>query len=244
MKLKLTAVLPTAASAQPGSSKKSSTGRFFLGPLLFFTASCLLLPAAIHAQHDVKSKNMLDRLSAKTKAYKTVEVKFSFRIYNKDQKIDETQTGLLKMKGDKYYLKIEDKEIFCDDKKVYTYSKETNECQVIGVDELDKDAVSPTNMFTIYEQGFKTKVKSEQKDSKGRNVMTIDLYPLKPKEKDYSMVRLDVDKDKVQFITATILGKNGSYYYYDVTSMTPDVEFDDAIFIFDKTKYPKVKVIE
>jgi outer membrane lipoprotein-sorting protein len=115
---------------------------------------------------------------------------------------------------------------------------------VISIDELDKDAVTPKNMFTIYEQGFKTKMKSEQKDNKGRNVMTIDLYPLKPKEKDYTMVRLDVDKDKEQFIKATILGKNGSYYYYHVTSMTPDTELDDNIFIFDKTKYKGVKVID
>jgi outer membrane lipoprotein-sorting protein len=200
--------------------------------------------ATIIAQHDAKSKEMLDKLSEKTKAYKTVEVKFSFEIKNKDQGINQTQTGILKMKGDKYYLKLEDKEIFCDGKEITTYTKELNEAQVISADELDKDAVSPSTMFTIYEQGFKTKVKSEQKDSKGRNTMTIDLYPIKPKEKDYTMVRLDVDKDKVQFIKATILGKNGSYYYYTVTSMTPDVEMDDNIFIFDKTKYKGVKVIK
>jgi outer membrane lipoprotein-sorting protein len=211
---------------------------FTLAAIVFFPASALV------AQHDAKSKDMLDKLSAKTKSYKTVEVKFSFNVNNKDQGINETQTGLLKMKGDKYYLKLEDKEIFCDGKEITTYSKELNEAQVISVDELDKDAVSPTTMFTIYEQGFKTKVKSEQKDSKGRNIMTIDLYPLKPKEKDYSMVRLDVDKDKVQFVKATILGKNGSYYYYTVSSITPDAEMDDNIFIFDKTKYKGVKVIK
>jgi outer membrane lipoprotein-sorting protein len=212
---------------------------------IYSLATILFLSAVVVvAQHDVKSKDMLDKLSAKTKAYETVDAKFSFQILNKDQNIDQTQSGTLKMKGDKYYLKLEDKEIFCDGKKVYTYTKELNECQVIGMDELDKDAVTPKNMFTIYEQGFKTKVKSEQKDSKGRNVMSIDLYPLQPKEKDYTMVRLDVDKDKVQFIKATILGKNGSIYYYTISSMTPDVQMDDAIFIFDKTKYPKVKMIE
>lgn len=214
------------------------------------TALLLIGITAAVAQHDPKSKAMLDKLSAKTKAYKTVEAKFSFNIKNKDQGIDETQSGILKMKGDKYYLKVGDgdansyKEIFCDAKKVYTYSKETNECQVLSVDELDKDALTPKNMFTIYEQGFKSKVKEEKKDSKGRNIMVIDLYPLKPKEKDYSMVRLEVDKDKAEFLKATILGKNGSYYYYTISSFTPDVELDDNIFIFDKTKYKGVKMIE
>lgn len=211
-----------------------------------YTLSTVLVFSAITlmGQHDVKSKAMLDKLSTKTKAYKTIEVKFSFQMVNKDDNIDQTQKGSLKMKGEKYYLKLDDKEIFCDGKKVYTYSKEPNECQVISMDELDKDAVTPKNMFTIYEQGFKSKVKSEQKDKQGRNVMTIDLYPLKPKEKDYTMVRLDVDKDKEQFIKATILGKNGSYYYYTVTSLTPDTDMDDSIFTFDKSKYPGVKIID
>jgi len=211
---------------------------YSLVALVFFSA------VTVMAQHEVKSKAMLDKLSAKTKGYKTIEVKFSFQMVNKQDKIDQTQSGILKMKGDKYYLKLDDKEIFCDGKKVYTYSKELNEVQVISMDELDKDAMTPKSMFTIYEEGFKSKVKSEQKDSKGRNVMTIDLYPLKPAEKDYTMVRLDVDKDKEQFIKATILGKNGSFYYYSVTSLTPDVTMGDDIFFFDKTKYPKVKVIE
>lgn len=191
------------------------------------------------AQHDAKAKEMLDKLSVKTKAYKTVEVSFSFRVLNKDQGIDQTSEGTLKMKGDKYYLKLDEKEIFCDATKVYTYDKNLNECQVISVSELDADAVTPKNMFTIYEAGFKSKVKSEK-----NNIMTIDLYPLKPKEKDYTMVRIDVDKSKVQVLNATVLGKNGSTYYYTIKSLTPDKTYDDAIFNFDKTKYPKVKIID
>lgn len=196
------------------------------------------------AQHDSKSKDMLDKLSEKNKAYKTMDVKFSFQIVNKDDNINQTQSGTLKMKGDKYYLKLDDKEIFCDGKKVYTYTKELNECQVISMDELEQDAMTPKSMFTIYEEGFKSKVKEEKKDKQGRNIMTIDLYPLKPKEKDYTMVRLDVDSDKEQFVKATILGKNGSYYYYSITSFTHDSNMEDEIFNFDKTKYPKVKIIE
>jgi len=212
--------------------------------LIILTSLMLTTGLMVMGQHDPRSKEMLDKLSQKTKSYKTVQVKFSFQMVNKDQNIDETQSGTLKMKGDMYYLKLSDKEIFCDGKKVYTYSKELNECQVISVEELDKDAVTPKNMFTIYEQGFKTKVKSDQKDKQGRNIMTIDMYPSKPKEKDYTMVRLDVDKDKVQFIKATVLGKNGSYYVYTISEMITDVEFDDNIFIFDKTKYKGVKIIE
>lgn len=213
--------------------------RFIALTALF--VACL---GGMYAQHDTKSKDMLDQLSKKTQAYKTVEVIFSFNITNKDQNIDETQSGTLKMKGDKYYLKMDSKEIYCDAKKIYTYDRDTKECQVISVDEVEEGAITPKSIFTIYEQGFKSKVKEEKKDGKGRNIMIIDLFPLQPKEKDYTMVRLEVDKDKVQVIQATILGKNGSTYYYNITSLTPDKNMDDSIFDFDKSKYPGVKMIE
>ena len=71
--------------------------------LFTLTALVLFSAAAAFAQHDAKSKAMLDKLSVKTKGYKTIEVKFSFQMINKEDNIDQTQSGVLKMKGDKYY---------------------------------------------------------------------------------------------------------------------------------------------
>ena len=58
---------------------------YSLVALVFFSA------VTVMAQHEVKSKAMLDKLSAKTKGYKTIEVKFSFQMVNKQDKIDQTQ---------------------------------------------------------------------------------------------------------------------------------------------------------
>lgn len=195
------------------------------------------------AQHDEKSKKILDDLSAKTKAYKTVELSFTFIMKNDDQQLYDTTKGVLKMKGEMYHLKLKDQEIFCDGIKVYTYTKETNECQVIEVSELDEDAVTPKNMFTIYENDFKSAIK-EEKVVKGKKITVIDLFPLKPKEKDYSIVRIEVDVEKLHVNKAMVLAKNGTYYSYHIDKLTPDKEFDDKIFKFDKSKFPGVSVIE
>jgi outer membrane lipoprotein-sorting protein len=107
------------------------------------------------------------------------------------------------------------------------------------VSELDADAVTPKNMFTIYESDFKSKVK----EKKGK-VTVIDLFPMNPKEKDYSIVRIDVDTEKLQVNRAMVLAKNGTHYTYRIDKLTPDKTFDDSIFKFDKSKYPGVKIIE
>lgn len=197
----------------------------------------------LQAQQEDEAKKLLDQLSEKTKAYKTVEINFTFIVKNTDQGLMDTTKGVLKLKDEKYRLTLKDQDIFCDGIKVYTYNKELNECQVVAVSELDADAVTPKNMFTIYESDFKSKIKEKKKDN-GKNITVIDLFPLKPKEKDYSIVRIDVDVDKLQVIKAMVLAKNGTHYTYRIDKLTPDKSFDDTIFIFDKTKYPKVKVIE
>jgi len=204
--------------------------------MLFAFAGALSLQAQ---GHDEESKKILDQLSAKTKAYKTVELSFTFIVKNDEQGIRDTTKGTLKMKDEKYRLTLADQEIFCDGNKVYTYNKELNEAQVVEVSELDADAVMPKNMFTIYESDFKSKIK----EKKG-NITVIDLYPMNPKDKDYSIVRIDVDMTRLQVNRAMVLAKNGTHYTYRIDKLTPDKTFDDSIFVFDKTKYPKVKVIE
>lgn len=197
----------------------------------------------VNAQTDTEAKKILDKLSEKTKSYKTVEVEFTFIVNNKDQKINETTKGTLKLKDDKYRLLMKDQEIICNGQNVYTFNKEANEVQVIGVDELEEDAITPKNMFTIYESNFKTRIK-EKKIEGGKNITVIDLYPMNPKEKDYSIVRLFVDTDKNMVTKATVLAKNGTLYTYKIDKLIPDKEMSESLFVFDKSKYPGVTIIE
>ena len=208
-----------------------------------FVAAVVISTVLLNAQTDTEAKKILDKLSEKTKSYKTVEVEFTFIVDNKDQKINETTKGTLKMKDEKYRLLMKDQEIICNGQKVYTFNKEANEVQVIGVDELEEDAITPKNMFTIYESNFKSRIK-EKKTEDGKNIAVIDLYPMNPKEKDYSIVRLFVDTDKMMVTKATVLAKNGTLYTYKIDKMVPDKEMNESLFIFDKSKYPGVTIIE
>ncbi|MCZ2442355.1 MAG: outer membrane lipoprotein carrier protein LolA [Flavobacteriales bacterium] len=203
----------------------------------------LIVSLTAFPQSDPNAKKILDKLSEKNKSYKTIELEFTFTVENKEQKINETTKGVLKLKDDKYRVTMKEQEIFCNGKKIYTYSKETNEAQVIAVDELEADAITPKNMFTIYENNFKSRVKETIKED-GRTITVIDLYPTNPKEKDYSIVRLFVDAEKDQVLRANVLAKNGSLYVYKIDKITPNKELNDALFEFDKSKYPGVTVIE
>lgn len=211
--------------------------RFLLGVCMMFSTTLSML----HAQVDGEAKALLDKLSEKTKSYKAVEVAFSFFIEGRG--LNQESRGVLKMKGDLYQLQMDSLVVVSDGKTVITYRADVNEAQRVPVNELEEDALTPQTMFTIYEKGFKGKIK-EKKTVGGRKITIIDLFPTNPKDKDYSIVRLDIDEDKLQIIKALVIGKNGTKYTYRIEKLTPDKDFPASIFVFDASKYPGVTMVD
>jgi outer membrane lipoprotein-sorting protein len=193
-----------------------------------------------YAQVDAKAKGILDQVSAKTKAYKTIRTEVTYTLTNKKDGVSSNKTLKVWLKGSKYRIDTGDQLIISDGKSVWKYIKGETEVELSEPDPAD-DGITPNNMFSIYEKGFKYKfVKEEVKG--GKTTYIIDLFPLKPKEKDYTAIKVFIDKATMRIIRAEMSGKNGSTYSYSIKTFTPNETLGDDLFIFDKVKYPKVVV--
>ena len=78
---------------------------------------------SVSAQQDTKAKSILDKLSAKTKAYKTVKADFQFIMVNKADGTNESQSGSISIKGESYNLSISGQTIISDGKSMWTVIK-------------------------------------------------------------------------------------------------------------------------
>jgi outer membrane lipoprotein-sorting protein len=212
-----------------------------LGSVLLVIAGYFWGLAVLNAQVEGEAKSILDKLSAKTKSYTSMDVNFTFTMDGNG--ISEIRKGRLRMKGDAYRMELDSLVILCDGKKIITIRRELCEGQSIPADEIDEDALTPQSMFTLYERGFKGKVK-ERKNKDGKRIVTIDLFPLNPKEKDYSIVRLDIDEDKLQITQALVIGKNGARYTYKIEKFMTDSPINSGLFIFEASQFPCVKIVE
>jgi outer membrane lipoprotein-sorting protein len=207
-----------------------------------FLASLLFCGINSFAQDDTKAKSILDELSKKTKTYSSIKTTFSYIMESKDSKTSEKQEGSLFLKNNKYKLEISGQEIYCDGKSISTFLKDANELQINDMpDPNAQDVISPTNIFSIYEKGFKYKFESEKMEN-GKTIQLINLYPVNSKTKNYHTVKLFVDKNNKQIASLKILAKDGSVYTYVVKSFTPNSDMSDAMFVFDKNKHPKVEI--
>ncbi len=189
---------------------------------------------------DPKAKTILDQVSAKTKAYKTIEAEFGIVVESKQEKTKDSKKGKIWIKGSRYKVDLASSNIFNDGKTQWTYMKDANEVNITTPDPNDDSSLNPAKMFTIYEKGYKIRYIGEKFEN-ARALYEIELYPIDLK-KDFTKITLKVDKTKMQIYSMKRLGKDGTDYLIEVIKMDTDKEMADAMFTFDKTKYPKVEV--
>ncbi len=202
--------------------------------LLLF--SLLLSAAVIFGQTDKKAKTVLDEVSAKTKAFKTIKIEFTYKMENPGQNISESFSGTLLSKGDSYKLMFSGQEVISDGKTVWTFLKDANEVQINEATK-DDDSFTPTNLLTTYSENFKAKMLQET-----AKLYVIELTPVQ--KKNINKVKVSIDKARKIVSSLTIFDKNGSTYTYTVNKFETDLPYKDTMFTFKASDHPGVEVID
>ena len=206
---------------------------------LLFLASLLLVLNSF-GQDDPKSRAIVDQLIAKNKSYTSFDADFSSRLVNAASKLDVKQEGNIKVKGRKFRLAMLDNIVINDGTALWTYSKKSNEVSISDPKDMD-ETLDPANLFNVYEKGFKSQYVGVSTED-GVAVEVIKLFPLDPSKKAYHTVILTVDKAKMEPRKVVMKYKDGNEVTYTLKNFKPNAEMVDALFSFDKGKYPGVEV--
>jgi outer membrane lipoprotein-sorting protein len=209
---------------------------------ILFALVCMTLSMNLMAQGDPKAKAILDNVSKKVKALKSLKANFTITITGAKNAKPQTKKGNVYMKGDKYYVSLSGQEIYCDTKTIWTFMKESNEVQISSFDP-NENSFTPSKLFTnFYDKEYTYKYVGEQTVG-GKKVDVINLTPTN-KSKQYSKVELMIDKAQSVVAGGKMYEKNGNVYQYSVSGYTPNPALTDNMFTFDTKKHPKVEVVD
>ncbi|HVT86431.1 MAG TPA: outer membrane lipoprotein carrier protein LolA [Chitinophagaceae bacterium] len=193
-------------------------------------------------KNDPDAKKILDGVSAKFKSFKTVQANFTYSVENGDGKSLSSKKGTVSMKGTKYRVTFNGQEIYCDGTTVWNYDKSSNEVTVSKLDAAN-GTITPQKLFTnFYDKDFLYTLNGEKKQA-GKTLQEIQMTPT-DKSKSFHTVYLLIDKISKTIYSTKVLEKTGDRYSYTVTSLKPNQPMDDKTFIFDKSKYPGVEVVD
>jgi len=232
----------------PFHNKKRTLNKYFtttktynkMKKILTITLGALISLGSFAQEVDTKAKGILDKLSAKTKAYKTINAEFQFTLNNKTEGINESQVGSVQIKGNKYILSIAGQEVISNGKDIYTILKDAEEVQINNVPDEDEEGfISPNTIFTLYEDGFKYKYVKEEN---GEQI--INLYPKEVEDKDFHRIVLYINKVKSEISKVDIFGKDGTKTTYQIKSFTANTVISDTKFSFNKAEYPNFEIVD
>lgn len=211
-----------------------------------FITLCLVLALGVSytatAQTDPKAKAILDAVSKKVNGLKSLKASFALHLTGANGKVRDTKRGTFFMKGPKYRVSLGGQEIICDNRTVWTYTRDANEVQISTFSPGDQ-TLSPTKLFTnFYDKEYRYKYIGVRKVN-GKNCDIIELTPTGA-NKQFTKVELAVDKATSTIVGGNIWEKNGNRYQYDISGFTPNAAVSDALFTFDAKAYPGVEVID
>ncbi|MEO8861140.1 MAG: outer membrane lipoprotein carrier protein LolA [Ginsengibacter sp.] len=191
---------------------------------------------------DPDAKKILDDVSAKFKTYNSVIANFTLKIENSSGKVLGTKAGVVKMKGPEYRISVSGQEIYSDGNTIWTLDKSANEVQITKTD-ASTSSITPQKMFTnFYDKDFLYKLNSESKKG-AKTIQEIELTPV-DKTKPFFKVIVDIDKNSRSIISTKIYQKTGDRYTYTITSLKPNINLPQNLFVFNTKDYPKVEVVD
>ena len=225
--------------------------KFILSTITFlaiFTNICLSQTKDTNI-YDLKAKKILDQLSQKMNN-RTFQINFEYTIFNAQDSSKQSLKGYLYAKGEKYKIIIPFAEFFSDGTNTYAYNKKANEMTIQPTDPKNEQVYTPNKMLNMYQNGFKYSLKGEatgdfkqringKLTKKNLTCYVIDLYPEKPKTSEITIIRIWIEKTKLDLISIRFQYSSGFEEVIEVLEQKLDIPISDDLFKFDKSKYPK-----
>lgn len=188
------------------------------------------------AQNDANA--ILNRVSNKLKNTKGASASFSYSTKDKNGHNLGTIAGSIALKGNKYYIKQGNNEIYCNGQKTWNFNGK-DEVTVNNVDN-STGTLNPQKLLSgdFFTKDFTSKLISSQ-----GSIAVIELIPT-DKRKNFTKVEVYVNKTRNLITKATVYEKAGNIISFSLSNVNTDVTLADSKFTFNPKAHPGVEVID
>ncbi len=217
---------------------------YLRGPILLL----LFLPLSLFAQQEKKAGKILEKLSTKHQKNGAIQAEFTSKMVNEKDDVNMEREGSLKMKGDKFVLDMGQQIVYSDGETRWIHLKKDNEVQIKNAQKDGEkgksgQVVHPTDLFTIWEKGYKYEYAKRIREE-GRSYHVIKLYPKDPSGKPFHTIELKIDKKKEAIHEVKVYGKRGTNYIYTVKELKEDIDVKKEDFVFDPSEHPNIEKVD
>jgi outer membrane lipoprotein-sorting protein len=199
----------------------------------------LLLVMNAAAQNDPKATAILDKFSSKASSAPSVSMKFLFIKVDQVQNSIDTVAGSVILSKNSYKLDLPDNIIWFNGVTSWSYLTAEEEVTITEPDKKDNSFQNrPSQIFTMYKEGYKSRLLEEKTDS-----YLIDLYPTDLKS-ELVRVRLTIVKPSLDLKTFEYKMRDGVTITIAVTEYSLARAPEPGFFTFTPEKHKGVEIID
>lgn len=202
---------------------------------------CVLWLAALCANADERSSALLNKLSSLIGGYGNYRVEFT--VYIPDLQPQQIE-GYYLVNDDKYYISVEESEVYCDGKIKYEVNRADREVTIDAVNPAERNILSnPTRAFEFLDGSFTHSAQGEVLVEEKR----CDRILLRPVDKalGLSEVTLDVDRQSgLPVRLAYRLEGSSAPISIGIDRIVPHAAADPSVFAFNRSKYKGFEMID
>lgn len=209
------------------------------------TAVIVLMVSAnsiVYSQQDEYAKQILQKVSDKYDAYKTLRSDFTFHAeFANDDSYDDK--GIMHFDKDKnsYRIQLQNQTLISDGKTVWSIINDDQEIQITNANQ-DNETIGPNNIFTFYKSGFKYISLDDEKIESNKLLKVIELSPIDTR-KNYFKIKLRIN-EKNHIHDVKIFDKSGARYTYTISALYVNHTLPNSTFTFNKEQYPKFEIVD
>lgn len=199
----------------------------------------LLLIQMANGQNDPEANRILDKFSSTALSAPSVSMNFRLVTVNQAEGLNDTVNGSIVMAKDMYMLELPGNITWFNGSASWNYLVPEKEVTITKPDRKDDSFMSkPSAIFTLYKNGYKTRLLDEDNKS-----YLIDLYPEDLKS-ELVRIRLSIDKNSSALTGAEYRRKDGLTIYLVVDKYDLKIRREQAFFTFIPKEHKGVEVID
>lgn len=202
----------------------------------------LLLATSGFAQTSTDARNILDKAFSVYENSKGIQLSFTAVMTEANGTAYEPQKGVAKVKGNKFVLDMPGLKTWFDGKTQWVLMTDLNEVNISNPTNDEIASISPLALLSMYKTGYSLN-NPVAKTVNGKSASVIEMTPSGNKS-EFKNISVAIDKKTNTVLQVSLTMKNGVNNKIDIDNYNANYNFPDTDFVFDKSKYSKVEVVD
>jgi outer membrane lipoprotein carrier protein len=225
--------------------------RSFLPPLsiCFFLNLTMVMaqPTAVKTEvSDPKTKAFLDKVKKQYEGYSTLEMKFKVERKAAEQPKADVSTGKFAQQGDSYRVDMDNDIIFSDGKIIWHKAGNVVQITNAGGKSSNEFFLSPKELIKkIFEKNeYAYGITGERAEGWSTKATIITLKPISARRNgsEFTKIEIAIDQKTNHIVSVLAFDRYQNKSKFTLEQPSTNQKQDASKFVFDKSKYPGVKV--